>query len=168
MDRCVSNYLNQCWLLISDVLLHLPESNVTASTQAKQLFSCNGFEIHSFKFIRIKFPPHIPCASGFNMPLFSICLFGTARFCAAIISVIIRFVIAYYKFGVLAVVLVHDADIHPASYGVSSLSLQSEHKVLDFSFVFCSIFCYIRTQYIQSIKYSAIHFWEVHGGECVG
>ena len=34
-----SHYLNQCWLIISGVLWHLPESNFTASGQATILYN---------------------------------------------------------------------------------------------------------------------------------
>ena len=41
------HYLNQCWLLISEVLWHSSESNFTASAQATVLY--NEFENYSFK-----------------------------------------------------------------------------------------------------------------------
>ena len=37
-----SHYLNQCWLLISEILWHSPKSNFTASTQTTSLY--NEFE----------------------------------------------------------------------------------------------------------------------------
>ena len=42
-----SHHLNQCWLIISEVLWHWAESNFTASTQALILY--NDFENHTFK-----------------------------------------------------------------------------------------------------------------------
>ena len=44
-----SHYLNQYWLLISEILWHSPESNFTASTQATNLF--NEFENYTFKIV---------------------------------------------------------------------------------------------------------------------
>ena len=41
------HYLNQCWLLISEVLWHSPERNFTASTQATILY--NEFVNYSFE-----------------------------------------------------------------------------------------------------------------------
>ena len=41
-----SNYLNQCWLLFSDVLWHLPDSNATGISQGTILY--NEFENHTF------------------------------------------------------------------------------------------------------------------------
>ena len=41
-----SHFLNQCWLLISEVLWHFPESNFTASAQATMLH--NKFENYTF------------------------------------------------------------------------------------------------------------------------
>ena len=48
-----SHYLNQCWLLISEVLWHSPESNFTASAQTTLLYS--EFEDYTFK-INATFP----------------------------------------------------------------------------------------------------------------
>ena len=42
-----SHYLNQSWLLISEILWHLHESNATVSSQATIL--CNEFENHILK-----------------------------------------------------------------------------------------------------------------------
>ena len=41
------HYLNQYWLLISEVLWHSPENNFTASAQASSLQ--NEFENYTFK-----------------------------------------------------------------------------------------------------------------------
>ena len=43
-----SNYLNQCWLLISEVLRFSPESNVTLNAQANIQY--NEFVNHNFEF----------------------------------------------------------------------------------------------------------------------
>ena len=42
-----SHYLNQCWLLISQILWHSPESNFTLTAHATILY--NEFENHTFK-----------------------------------------------------------------------------------------------------------------------
>ena len=42
-----SHYLNQCWLITSEVLWHSPESNYTVSAQAPILY--NKFENYTFK-----------------------------------------------------------------------------------------------------------------------
>ena len=42
-----SHYLNQCWLHISDILWHSPESNFTISAPASMLYS--EYENHTFK-----------------------------------------------------------------------------------------------------------------------
>ena len=46
-----SHFLNQCWLLISKVLWHLPENNFTMSTLATILYY--EFENHTFKITSI-------------------------------------------------------------------------------------------------------------------
>ena len=48
-----SHYLNQCWLMISEVLWHSPDSNFTESTQ--NIYRWNEFEIYSFETV-VKFP----------------------------------------------------------------------------------------------------------------
>ena len=45
--KAPGHYLNQSWLLISEVLWHSPESNFTANAQASILH--NEFEDHTFK-----------------------------------------------------------------------------------------------------------------------
>ena len=42
-----SHYMNQCWLLTSDVLWHSPESNFIVNAQASVLY--NGFENYTFQ-----------------------------------------------------------------------------------------------------------------------
>ena len=42
-----SHYLNQCWLIISKILWHSPQSNFTARVQAAILY--NEFENYTFK-----------------------------------------------------------------------------------------------------------------------
>ena len=44
-----SDYLKQCWLLITEVLRHSPKSNFTASAQATILY--NEFENYMFEII---------------------------------------------------------------------------------------------------------------------
>ena len=55
MDRCLmapSHYPNQCWLLISEILWHSPQSNFTANAQAIILYTdSNEFEIYTFEII---------------------------------------------------------------------------------------------------------------------
>ena len=46
-----SHCLNQCWLLISEVLWHSPKSNLTVSAQATILY--NEFENYTFKITAI-------------------------------------------------------------------------------------------------------------------
>ena len=41
-----SHYLNQCWLTISEILWHSPESNFTENT--KDIYLWNEFEIYKF------------------------------------------------------------------------------------------------------------------------
>ena len=50
-----SHYLNQCWLLISEVLWHSHESNFTVSTQTTLLY-------YEFESILLKLLPHLPVA----------------------------------------------------------------------------------------------------------
>ena len=42
-----SHYLNQCWLMISEVLWHSPDSNFTENTQ--DIYHWNEFEIYLFE-----------------------------------------------------------------------------------------------------------------------
>ena len=42
-----SHYLNQCWLMISEVLWHSPDSNFTENTQ--DICRWNGFEVYLFE-----------------------------------------------------------------------------------------------------------------------
>ena len=49
MARCLSHYLNQCWLF--SLVLHLPESILAVTTQATILY--DEFESYTFKIINI-------------------------------------------------------------------------------------------------------------------
>ena len=48
-----SHYLNQCWLLISEVLWHSPDSNFTENTS--DIYLWNEFEIYWFETV-VKYP----------------------------------------------------------------------------------------------------------------
>ena len=56
-----SHYPNQCWLLISEILWHSPQSNVTANAQATILYT-----VMSLKFILSKSLPHLPGVQWVN------------------------------------------------------------------------------------------------------
>ena len=61
MDCCLtapSHYLNQCWLLIGEILWHSPQSNFTANAQATILYT-----VMSLKFTLLKSLPHLPGSS---------------------------------------------------------------------------------------------------------
>ena len=53
-----SHYLNQCWLIISKFLCHLPESNFTVSAQAIVLYELEIILMESL--------PHLPGANELN------------------------------------------------------------------------------------------------------
>ena len=55
-----SHHLNQCGFLISEVLWHSPDSNFTASAQAKSNL------YHEFEIILLKLLPHLPGANELN------------------------------------------------------------------------------------------------------